>query len=144
MTRLAALALLLLPSLAACGDVTPGNVAKTRIANPENERLKTLSPVMQRLTLMRAIRQNGKRCQRVESGGYQEYYAERSLEMWVALCNDGRHWGVFIAGNGDVQVRECSQHAQLGLPACRPVAPMPPDPLDPVENPQENASANAF
>jgi hypothetical protein len=130
-------------ALAGCGEVAPTeNKAKIRVANPDSERLKALSPTMQRLALMRAIRQTRHRCRRVVGGAYQEYY--RDMEMWVALCDDGKHWSIFIAGNSDVQVRDCSQHAQLGLPQCRPVQQMPPDPMDPVDNPQANASANAF
>jgi len=143
MKRIAALALLAL-ALASCGggDEASRNVTKIRAANPDSDRLKTLSPLMQRLTLLRAIRQTSHRCHRVVAGAYQQYY--RDMEMWVALCDDGKHWSIFIAGNSDVQVRDCSQHAQLGLPVCRPVVPPPPDPNDPAQNPQEGASANAF
>jgi hypothetical protein len=139
-----AAALFLLPlALAGCGDVAPGgNKAGIRVANPDSDRLKAMTPLMQRLTLMRAIRQTGHRCHRVVAGAYQQYY--RGMEMWVALCDEGKHWSVFIAGNSDVQARDCSQHVQLGLPQCRPVTPPPPDPNDPVENPQANASINAF
>lgn len=130
-------------TVAACGDMdAPRNQSKIRVANPDSERLKALSPSMQRLALMRAIRQTSHRCRRVVGGAYQEYY--RDMEMWVALCDDGKHWSIFIAGNSDVQVRDCAQHEQLQLPVCRPVQPMPPDPMDPVDNPQVNASANAF
>ena len=61
----------------------------------------------------------GKRCQRVEATRYQEDY--RQMALWVALCNDGRHWALFIAPNGDTQVRQCTEMRQLGLPQCRPV-----------------------
>ena len=129
MKRLAALILPLL-ALAACGEVAPTeNESRIRVANADSERLKTLSPIMQRLTLMRAIRQTSHRCHRVVAGAYQQYY--REMEMWVALCDDGKHWSVFIAGNSDVQVRDCAQHAQLQLPQCHPITPPPPDPLDP-------------
>jgi hypothetical protein len=130
MTRPALFLLIPLLALAGCGgDVTPDNESHIRVANPDSERLKALSPVMQRLALMRAIRQTGHRCRRVVAGGYQQFY--REMEMWVALCDDGKHWSIFIAGNSDVQVRDCTQHAQLELPQCRLVAPLPPDPLDP-------------
>jgi len=140
----AAAALFLLPlALAGCGEIAPsGNKTEIRIANADSDRLKALSPLNQRLALMRAIRQTGHRCRRAVAGAYQEYY--RGMEMWVALCDDGRHWSVFIAGNSDVQARDCAQHVQLGLPQCRPVTPPPPDPNDPVDNPQVNASINAF
>ena len=51
--------------------------------------------------------------------------------MWVALCRDGKNYAVFIAPSDDVQVRDCAEHAQLRLPACRPVPPLPHDPQTP-------------
>ena len=129
-------------ALAACGDVTPTQSGNgIRIANPDSDRMKAASPLDQRMALMRAIRQTGNRCHRVVTGAYQEYY--RGMEMWVALCDEGKHWCVFIAGNSDVQVRNCEQNQQLGLPLCRPVAPMPPDPLDPGSNAMGNEAGNA-
>jgi hypothetical protein len=139
----ARISIFLLPlALAACGDLTPNQAGNgIRIANPDSDRMKAGSPLYQRLALMRAIRQTGNRCHRVVTGAYQEYY--RGMEMWVALCDEGKHWSVFIAGNSDVQVRDCEQNRQLGLPVCRPVAPMPPDPLDPGSNAMGNATGNA-
>jgi hypothetical protein len=58
-----------------------------------------LPPDLQRLTMMRAIRDGGYRCQRVDNAGYQEEY--RNMRMWVALCGveiqdlrrlPGRQW----------------------------------------------------
>src|SRR4051812_2372292 len=137
------LAIFLLPlALAACGEVTPGQPDNgIRVANPDSDRMKAAPPLDQRLALMRAIRQTGNRCHRVVTGAYQQYY--RGMEMWVALCDEGTHWAVFIAGNSDVQVRDCAQDQQLGLPLCRPVAAMPPDPLDPGSNAMGNAAGNA-
>lgn len=113
--------------LAGCDDGRPAeNVTRIKVANPHSDQLKALSPQMQRLGLMRAIRDNGRRCGRVEASAYQQEH--RGLEMWVALCEDGRHWGVFIAPNGDTQIRDCAQNRQLNLPQCRPVAAPPPDP----------------
>ena len=113
--------LLALAALAACGSsgAPEGERAPTKIVNPYHDRLLGLTPFYQRLTLMRAIRDNGNRCPRVEAGRYQEDY--RNLALWVALCGDGRYWGVFIAPNGDTQVRQCTQMHQLGLPPCRPL-----------------------
>jgi hypothetical protein len=127
-------------ALAACGDVTPpaeGN-SQIRMVNKGSERLKTLSPIYQRITLYRAIRSSGKRCGRIERLGYQQEYEQ--LAMWVALCDDGRHWAVFIAPNDDIQVRDCSQHAQLGLPVCRPLPPLPRDPNAPPNSEPSNSS----
>ena len=135
--------ILLLPSaLAACGDVTPSQSDNgIRIANPDSDRLKAARPLDQRLALLRAIHDTGNRCHRVVTGAYQQYY--RGMEMWVALCDEGTHWAVFIAGNSDVQVRDCAQAQRLELPLCRPVAPMPPDPLDPGSRQSGNAVGNA-
>ena len=106
--------------LASCGESTESEQKPaTKIANPHHDQLLALPEELQRLGVMRAIRDNGKRCQRVEAAAYQEDY--RNLSMWVALCNDGRHWALFIAPTGDTQVRACTEVRQLGLPQCRPV-----------------------
>lgn len=123
--RSAALAALLALALAGCGS---GNApaeqrGPTRIVNSYSDRLKGLTPPNQRLTLLRAVRDNGKRCGRVEAGAYQEEY--RNLALWVAQCEDGRYWGIFVAPNGDTQVRECTQMRQLELPVCRPLTGVP-------------------
>jgi len=129
-------------ALAGCGELAPAanEASAVRMANPGSDRLKALSPLNQRIGLVRAIRDSGKRCRRVDALAYQQEY--RQLAMWVALCNDGRHWAIFIAPNEDIQVRDCRENDQLGLPVCRPVAPMPPDPNAPP-NAQSNAQSNA-
>jgi hypothetical protein len=123
--RASALIVSLALAAAACdGGGAPAEQRRpTRIINSYHDRLVALSPQMQRLTLMRAIRDNGRRCGRVEAGRYQEEY--RNMALWVALCEDGRHFGVFIAPNGDTQVRECTEMRQLDLPQCRPVTGTP-------------------
>ncbi len=120
-----AAAAMLALALAGCdgGEAPAERRPPTRIANPFQDQLMALSPQNQRLTLMRAIRDNGKRCGRVETTAYQEEY--RNLALWVALCEDGRHWSVFIAPNGDTQVRECGQMRRLELPQCRPLTGVP-------------------
>jgi hypothetical protein len=120
-----------LAALAACGDSgPPANVQHIAIANPYNDRLKALDPPMQRLGLMRAIRDNGNRCHKVQAVADQGDY--RGLAMWVALCDDGRHWAIFIAATGDTQVRNCADARQLRLPVCRPLTP----PAEPIPNGQ--------
>ena len=130
-------------ALAGCGDTSaPSNeaAAAIRIENPGSDRLKALTPLNQRIGLMRAIRASGKRCQGVERGAYQQEY--QGMAMWVALCRDGRHWAVYIAPNEDVQVRDCSEAGQLGLPVCRPVPPMPADPSAPPSTRSKAAAGN--
>lgn len=125
---------LAMAALAGCEQGEPArNVQHIKVENPHSDQLKALSPSMQRLGLMRAIRDSGKRCTRVTATGYQQEY--RGMEMWVALCDDGRHWSIFIAPNADIQVRNCEEHRQLDLPQCRPITAPPPDP---------NADANAL
>ena len=120
MARFVAAAALLAMTAAACDEAPPSEPAPPiKITNPYHDRLAALAPDTQRLGVMRAIRDNGKRCQRVEGAAHQQ--AHEGLEMWVALCADGRHWGLFIGPNGDTQVRDCQQMRQLGLPQCRPV-----------------------
>ena len=114
-----AVALVLL--LAACGEQPARDERPpTKIANPYHDQLLALPDQLQKIGVMRAIRDNGKRCQRVEAAAYQEDYG--NLSMWVAMCSDGRHWALFIAPNGDTQVRDCSEARQLNLPQCRPVS----------------------
>lgn len=107
---------------AGCGDASRESERKppTKITNRHHQELAALPPDLQRLGLMRAIRDNGMRCKRVEAAAYQQDY--RQLAMWVALCSDGRHWAIYVAPNGDTQVRPCDQARQLDLPQCRPVA----------------------
>lgn len=116
--RAAAIVLPSLAFLAGCdGGEESTPVREIRIENPHHEQLAALSEPMQRLGLMRAIRDSGKRCKRVEAAAYQEEY--RGLAMWVALCSDDRAWAVFIAPTGDLQVRACEETEQLGLAQCR-------------------------
>jgi len=120
MRRSVAAAALLAMTAAACDSGLPAEPAPPiKITNPYHDRLVALQPDTQRLGVMRAIRDNGKRCQRVEATHYQEDYQQ--LALWVALCNDGRHWAVFIASNGDTQVRQCTEMRELNLPQCRPL-----------------------
>lgn len=113
-------------ALAGCEDGRPvENRTQIKVENPHHDQLVGLSAPMQRLGIMRAIRDSGRRCTRVEATAHQETY--RGMEMWVALCDDGRHWAVFIAPNGDIQTRNCAEQDQLGLPQCRPLAPAVPE-----------------
>ena len=89
--------------------------------------------------LLRAIRQTGHRCQNVDNAGYQEEY--RNMRMWVANCGaEERNFAIYIAPNGDVQVRDCAQAGQLALPRCEGLPP--PAPIENVF--QEGASDKAY
>ena len=106
-------------ALAGCGESEPDqNRTVMRVANPFSDQLKALSEPTRMLGLYRAIRDSGQRCKRVDRGGYQEQY--KTMAMWVAHCTDTGDWSVFIAPNGNLQVRQCRHAAQLKLPACKP------------------------
>lgn len=113
--------------LAACDSGGPPTRTKSIIAaNPYQEKLAALGELDRSLALRRAVQDTGGRCKRIDMSAYQGMY--KSLHMWTARCSDGNDWGVFIAPNGDVQVRSCAHLKQLGLPECRfeAAAPAPP------------------
>jgi hypothetical protein len=97
------------------------NVTQVKMANPESDQLKTMAPLYRNLGLYRAIRDSGQSCKKVDNGAYQQDY--KNMAMWVAHCTDTGAWAIFIAPNGDAQVRACGDLRTLGLPACAPIAP---------------------
>jgi hypothetical protein len=90
---------------------------KVRPASAYVDKLKGLSEMNRGLALRRAIQDSGSTCKKVDASGYQQDY--QNLSMWTARCSDGGDWAVFIAPNGDVQVRACKDSATLKLPECR-------------------------
>jgi hypothetical protein len=113
--------------LAACEDGTPEqNVTHVTAANTYSDQMKAMTPLYRNLGLWRAIRDAPERCKKVDNGAYQQDY--RNMAMWTAHCTDTGQWALFIAPNGDVQVRACADAATLKLPACRPLPPAPPEP----------------
>jgi hypothetical protein len=112
----------LLALLAGCGDGgdAPRNVTSIEVGEGAYvERLRELSPQYRDLALRRAIQDAGKSCRRIEGSAEQGSY--ENLSMWTARCEGGDQWAIFIAPTGDVQVRDCAQAEQLGLPPCRAV-----------------------
>ena len=55
------------------------------------------------------------------------------MAMWSAHCTDTGQWAIFIAPNGDVQVRPCADAAAIGVPACRALPPPVPEPVKAAE-----------
>ena len=107
--------------LAGCEDGEPEQgVTKVVAANPMSDQLKTLSEPTRYLGLYRAIRDNGRRCKRVDRGQYQQQY--KTMAMWTAHCTDTGDYSLYIAPNGDVQVSACKDARELGLPECGPAA----------------------
>ena len=108
--------------LAGCEDGAPTrNVTKVVVANPMSDQLKALSEPTRNLGLYRAIRDNGRRCKRVDQGAYQQQY--KTMAMWTARCTDTGEYALYIAPNGDVQVSACKDARELGLPECKAAAP---------------------
>ncbi|HLL31469.1 MAG TPA: hypothetical protein VK403_10770 [Allosphingosinicella sp.] len=104
--------------LAGCEDGAPErNVTKVVVANPMSDQLKTLSEPTRNLGLYRAIRDNGRRCKRVDQGAYQQQY--KTMAMWTARCSDTGDYALYIAPSGDVQVSACKDARELGLPECK-------------------------
>lgn len=99
----------------------------TRIVNRPHERLLALSDELRRVGLIRAIRATGNRCpRRVEPNPvYQGEH--RGFALWTARCDNNEQYAIFIAPNEDVEVRKCSDMAELGLPACAPLPPAEPN-----------------
>lgn len=117
----AALAALTALGLAGCDGGTPEandtGVTQIKPSSEYVDQLRSLSDLNRGLALRRAIQDSGQSCKRVESSGYQQDY--ENLSMWTARCSEGKEWALFIAPNGDVQVRGCGDAAELGLPPCR-------------------------
>ena len=106
--------------LAGCEDGAPEPQRKTmKPANPTSEGLMKLTELYRFLGLRRAIVDNGQRCKKVDRGHYQQDY--KNLAMWTAICTDSGEWAVFIAPNGNVQVRRCGNLPRIGLPVCQPI-----------------------
>lgn len=137
MNRLVLPAAFLALFLAGCGDTGGGGGGgegaegpaqrKVTLKNKDHEALMALPDDLQRIGLMRQIRNTGNRCpRRVESGRYQGKYEE--LDLWTARCDDNRQWAIFLSASGHVQVRNCEQMERLGLPRCAELPPAPPQP----------------
>lgn len=115
---IAALALGSALALAGCEDGKPAsNVTSVHVSVPASDQLKGMSELYRFLGLRRAVVDSGQRCKKVDRGAYQQDW--NNLAMWTAHCTDTGDWAIFIAPNDDVQVRPCTDLAQLKLPACK-------------------------
>jgi hypothetical protein len=107
-------------ALAGCEDGAPEPERKTvKVANPTSDGLMKLTELYRFLGLRRAIVDNGQRCKKVDRGHFQQDY--KNMAMWTANCTDSGEWAIFIAPNGNVQVRRCGNLASIKLPACTPI-----------------------
>lgn len=105
--------------LAGCDGGPPTNTRSIKVnqTNPFHDRLSALSELNRSLALRRAVQDSGESCRKIERSAFQGDY--QALKMWTASCASGRDYAVFIAPNGDVQVRKCADAKTLGLPECR-------------------------
>ncbi len=103
--------------LAACDGGPPTKTRSITAANPFQEKLAALSELNRSLALRRAVQDAGQPCKRIDKSAYGGLY--KSLHMWTARCSDSKDWALFIAPNGDVQVRSCQHVKQLNLPECK-------------------------
>ena len=108
-------------ALTACGSEqsqqAQTNAPQIAVRSPEQERLHQLSDMERDIGLKRAIIASGLRCKRVTKSGYVQEH--NKLSMWMASCDDGRDWGIFVGADGSAQVRPCVDMKQLSLPECR-------------------------
>ena len=86
------------------------------VGNPYHDRLFALGELQRGAALRSAIRTARESCDRVEAAAFQQDH--ENLKMWTASCQS-RTYAVFVAPNGDVQVRKCTDLASLKLPPCR-------------------------
>ena len=90
------------------------------VRSPVQDQLHQLDEMNRAIALKRALYDSGYTCKRVETSGFVTGY--KNLDMWTAHCSDGkgpgRDWALFAGPDGSVQVRDCKDVAQFGMPAC--------------------------
>lgn len=109
-----------LAALAACdggGDTGAAQPTRMTIANPYQDRLMGLSVLNRSLGLRRAVQDSEQACTRITASAYQGPY--KGLHIWIARCEPEGDFAIFIAPNGEAQVRQCSAAKTLGLPECK-------------------------
>jgi len=110
----------------ACEQSQPTQPRQPIVVRSEaQDQLHKLDDLNRAIALKRAIYASRFECKRVTSSGYVQEY--ENLSMWMAKCEDGRDWAIFVGPDGTAQVRPCADLAQLGLPACV-IKPGPPRP----------------
>lgn len=123
--RVAPLALLLLAACDSGGQTPPSR--PIAMANPYHDALLAAEELPRFATIRAAIDRNGQPCRTVQGAAFQEDY--KNLKLWVVRCASERQgggsykYGLFLAPDGNSQVRSCASMPQLGLPACRPDLP---------------------
>lgn len=119
MKRAAIVALLV---LSACGDGSDASpTATVTIANPYHDALLRAPELNRYATIRAAIARNRQPCERVLRAAHGGPYT--NLQYWTVRCESprggGYRYGLFLAPDGQTQVRSCQSMAALKLPACR-------------------------
>jgi|SRR4051794_5761176 len=111
--------------VSACGDSgdSQQNVTSISVRSAEQNALRKLSPMNQKIALRRALYDSGRTCQTVTQAGYVQEYG--NLSMWTASCKSGRSYAIFVGPDGSAQVRDCKEMQALKLPACTIARPKP-------------------
>ena len=104
--------------LAGCGkqDAPPPQPKEIMVRSDHQKQLFELTDLNRAIALKRAISDQGLRCKQIVTTGYVARY--KNMDVWTASCADKRQWALFVGADDSVQVRECKDVAQLGLPAC--------------------------
>lgn len=104
-------------AVAGCGQSQPAKPKQPIVVRSQaQDALHQLDDLNRAIALKRALYDSGYQCQRVEVSGFVTTY--KNLDMWTAHCADGRDWAIFAGPDGSVQVRDCKDVAQFGMPAC--------------------------
>jgi hypothetical protein len=104
-------------ALTGCGQSKPTQPKQPIVVRSDAQNaLHQLDDMNRAIALKRALYDSGYKCQRVEGSGFVTTY--KNLDMWTAKCADGRDWAIFAGPDGTVQVRDCKDVAQFGMPAC--------------------------
>lgn len=107
----------LLAFLAAAAIAMPAIAATPPAALSYSDKLAKLDPLRRSAVLRRAVLDGGERCKRVTASTRQGMW--KNLVMWVARCEPGGDYGIFIGPDGSVQVRPCADMPKVKLPKCR-------------------------
>lgn len=107
-------------AMASCdsgGQAPKSQPTKMEIANPYQDKLLALSVLDRSLGLRRAIQDTRQICRRITASAYQEVY--KAQHLWIGRCGPDGDYQIYVAANGNVQVRKCTDAETLMLPACR-------------------------
>jgi hypothetical protein len=104
-------------AVSGCDNGQPSEPMRSiKVRSEAQDQLHNLSDLNRAIGLKRAIYDSGYRCRRITSSGFVGAY--RNLDMWMARCDDGRDWAVFVGPDGSAQVRDCKDVEGFGLPRC--------------------------